>query len=274
MTSAATLPELDDKLAQFETQGYLHERGLISRALARRLEALMRERLAVEADCFWRETGVRLESPGELERFMATHGDREAWFLAQPRATQHLVRGEFPLETRLRREFLALGDESRLVGLLQRLLDDRALRLHYPPMLRYKVPGADQAIVPLHQDAPYFPHLPSFVNAWIPLTAITAECGGVTVLEGSHRLGPLKHEQAVLWGNYLPRDAVGTRFIERHILMEPGDVLIFGPNLLHSTHPNTSDHVRYSIDSRWFGSLTDSTRQHYDVSTRQVVRAF
>ena len=94
------------------------------------------------------------------------------------------------------------------------------------------------------------------------------------MLERSHRLGPLKHEEAVLWGNYLPRDAVGERFVERHILMEPGDALIFGPNLLHSTHPNTSDHVRYSIDSRWFGSHTDSTRQYYDVSTRAVVRAF
>ena len=273
MTIAA-LPELDAKLEQFAAQGYLHERGLLSLALVQRLEALMREQLETEADAFRRETGVRLESPGELERFLATRGDRETWFLAQSRATQHLVRGEFPLETRLRAEFLALGDETRLIALLQRLLGDDSLRMHYPPMLRYKVPGVDQAIVPLHQDAPYFPHLPSFVNAWIPLTSITPECGGVSVLEGSHRLGPLKHEEAVLWGNYLPREAVGTRFVERHILMEPGDALIFGPHLLHTSHPNISDHVRYSIDSRWFGSHTDSTRQYYDVATRQVIRAF
>ena len=97
---------------------------------------------------------------------------------------------------------------------------------------------------------------------------------GVNILEGSHRFGPLPHEDGVLWGKRLPRERLKERCIERHIEMLPGDVLIFGPNLVHYSHANTSDRVRCSIDSRWFGSDTATTRQYYDLDAKRVVRMF
>jgi ectoine hydroxylase-related dioxygenase (phytanoyl-CoA dioxygenase family) len=131
----------------------------------------------------------------------------------------------------------------------------------------------EQAKVPLHQDGPYFPHISNFATVWIPLCAITEECGGINVLEGSHRRGPVRHEEAVLWGNTIPHeDAAG--YTDRHILMEPGDALIFGPHLQHYTHANTSGQVRTSIDSRWFGDATATTRQYFDLRSRQVVQMF
>jgi hypothetical protein len=259
--------------AQFEEQGYLHARGILSAALVRELGALMQEQFDVQAQGFQATSGIDLMRPAEMQQWLNDRDDRDAWFHGLPRATQHLVRGEYPLEVRMRPEFLKLADETALVALLQQLLGSQALRLNHPPMLRFKVPGMEQAKVPLHQDGPYFPHISNFATVWIPLCAITEECGGINVLEGSHRRGAVKHEEAAIWGNVIPTDAA-TGFTDRHILMAPGDALIFGPHLQHYTHANTSGQVRTSIDSRWFGDATATTRQYFDLRSRQVVQMF
>jgi hypothetical protein len=262
-----------DASAQFHAQGYLHARGILSPGLVRMLDTLMREQLALQADRFHATSGIDLMQPAQLQRWLDAQTDPDAWFLGLPRATQHLVRGEYPLEVRMRPEFLQLADETKLVALLQTLLGSPSLRLNHPTMLRFKVPGMEQAKVPLHQDGPYFPHISNFATVWIPLCAITEECGGINVLEGSHRRGLVRHEEAVLWGNYIPHEEAAG-FTDRHILMAPGDALIFGPHLQHYTHANRSDQVRYSIDSRWFGDDTATSRQYFDLRTRQVVQMF
>jgi Phytanoyl-CoA dioxygenase (PhyH) len=266
--------KLDRLLGQFAQQGYLHVPGLLSPGLVSHLSALMTGHYEKQAAYFVRETGVRLDSPRQLKRLLDEQDDPEAWFLAQNRDIQHLIRGEFPLAVRMLDDFIRLTEERGLVTLLQTLLGSDSLRLNYPPMMRFKVPDMPQANVPLHQDGPYFAHISNFATVWIPMCAITEECGGVNVLEGSHRFGPLPHEEGVLWGNRLREDQLKEQCVERHIEMQPGDVLIFGPNLVHYSHANTSDRVRCSIDSRWFGNNTATSRQYYDLATRQVVRMF
>lgn len=260
--------------ARFEAQGYLHVPGIVSAATVRRIGALLYGEFARLAEDFRRHTGARLDDADELADFLARQGDLDAWFLAQPRDMQHLMRGEFPLEVRQRDELLLLAGEAPLTALLRRLIGSPTLRLHFPPMLRFKVPGVSRSEVPLHQDGPYFQHISEFATVWLPFCPIDAACGGVNVLEGSHRLGPQPHGQATLWGNYLDRRDGHARFTDRHIEMEPGDALIFGPHLLHYSHPNTSERVRCSVDSRWFGARTPSSRQYYDVERAELVRAF
>lgn len=270
----AAAPDDEALAARFEAQGYLHVPGLVSDTTVRRIGALMQGEFARLAGDFRQRTGARLDDAGELHDFLARQGDLDAWFLALPRDMQHLMRGEFPLEVRQRDELRLLAGEAALTGLLRRLLGSPTLRLHFPPMLRFKVPGVSRSEVPLHQDGPYFPHINDFATVWLPFCSIDAACGGVNVLEGSHRLGPLRHGQATLWGNYVDAEAGHARFTDRHIEMEPGDALIFGPHLLHYSHPNTSGRVRCSVDSRWFGANTPSSRQYYDVERAELVRAF
>lgn len=260
--------------SQYEAEGYLHIKGLLSPRLIACLTALLYGELAAQSAHFRAVTGLCLEDAGAVQRTVASQTDPAAWFAKLDRGLQHLIKGEFPLEVRLRPELLALAEERSLTDLIALLLADTALRFHYPPMLRFKPPNADQVLVPLHQDAPYFPHLTHFVNAWIPLCPITEECGGVNVLVGSHTLGPLPHHESTLWGHSVGREEIGRRFPDRHISMEPGDVLLFGPHLLHYTHGNTSGRTRCSIDCRWFAGATDPTRQYYDLSTRQVIKIY
>jgi phytanoyl-CoA dioxygenase PhyH len=271
---SATLSYQQTLRDEYATEGYLHVRGILSPGLVHDLRELLQDQFETQAAYLLREIGIDLTSPAQLQHFLDSRDDHEAWFETQSRAMQHVLKGEFPLEARLDRAFLRVGDERALTDLLRALLDDTRLRLHYPPMLRFKVPQMNQARVPLHQDGPYFPHIQNFVNVWIPFSPITEACGGVNVLAGSHRLGPLQHKSSVLWGNYVPRELAGDSCPDRHILMELGDVLIFGPNLLHYTHENVSERVRFSLDSRWFGSATASSRQYYDVDARAVVRMF
>lgn len=259
---------------RFARQGYLHVPGLLSLRLVDDLSALLSSHYERQAAWFLRKTGVRLDSPAELKSLIDAQADAEAWFLGRSRDIQHLIRGEFPLAVRLLGDFVRLTEEQGLVALLRTLLGTASLRLNYPPMIRFKVPAMSQAEVPLHQDGPYFPHITNFATVWIPMCPITEACGGVNILEGSHRFGPLPHEDGVLWGKRLPRERLKERCIERHIEMLPGDVLIFGPNLVHYSHANTSDRVRCSIDSRWFGSDTATTRQYYDLDAKRVVRMF
>jgi hypothetical protein len=255
-------------------QGYLHARGILSRALVQSLQSLMLAQFELQAQALRRDTGVDLNSPLQIQHWLQSQGDTDAWFRRLPRATQHLIRGEFPLEVRLRAEFLQLADEDELTDLLRVLLGQRRLRLNHPPMLRFKVPGMTQSKVPLHQDGPYFSHIRSFATVWIPMCAITEECGGVSVLEGSHRGGPVAHDDSALWGNFVPPERAGGPYRHRHILMDAGDALIFGPHLLHYSQDNRAQHVRCSIDSRWFGEDTATSRQYYDLRSRQVVKMF
>jgi hypothetical protein len=269
------IERIDILQSQYEEEGYLYLPDLLSSSLINRLTNLLYTEFDTQSTAFQQETGARLEDAAGVRAFLDSQPDYEAWFASLGRDMQHLIKGEFPLAVRLRDEFRQLGQQYELADLLRTLLGGSGLRFHYPPMLRFKVPGMSQAQVPLHQDAPYFPHLATFANVWIPLCAITEECGGVNVLAGSHKLGVLEHQQSTLWGAYVARERIDSaRYPDRHILMKPGDVLIFGPNLLHYTHSNTSSQVRCSIDSRWFNGDTETTRQYYDLDAQEVVKLF
>ena len=186
-----------------------------------------------------------------------------------------LLRGQFTQPVRLEQEWLAIAHEEKLGALMRELLGDEALRMHYPPMSRFKYPGQSQANVPLHPDYVYFKNLQSnFINTWIPLCPITEECGGINILEGSHVSGPLEHRPQGIWGSFVDPKSVPGRFPDRHFLMEPGDVLAFGPHMLHYTHPNTSQKVRFSVDCRWFAASTESTKQYFDLTTKSIVKMY
>lgn len=269
----ASLPGLTGP-ERWAEDGYLVVRNVLSTNFLDTIRRTMEDVLAVLCDDFEQRTGFQLHDRCAMDRRLDGSAEADQWMLSLPRDLQHLVRGEFPLEVRTRPALAAIIHERQLTTLVARLLGSQALRMHWPPMLRFKLPHAAQTLVPLHQDAPYFPHLPSFVNVWFPLTRVDARCGGVVVLQGSHQLGPLPHREAALWGHHLDPAGLRGRFAEKRIDMEVGDALLFGGHLVHYTAPNTSQRVRLSVDSRWFTAAHTPTRQYLDAETGGVVRAF
>ncbi|MEX0775475.1 MAG: phytanoyl-CoA dioxygenase family protein [Phycisphaeraceae bacterium] len=250
--------------------GYAVIKQAVNPITAMRLSDMVYMHLNVYRGSFRAATGVDLDDAQAVSKYVAALHDGESRYAALDKDVQHLLRGEFPLVFRLGEEFRAIASQRALIAALQAVLAKVNLRMHYPPMIRFKQPGQAQANVPMHQDCSYNAHLEEFVTAWLPLCEITDACGGVDVLVGSHRDGALPHGRQVIWGNYV--EEVGLqRFKRVHVTMALGDALLFGPYTLHASHANTSERPRCSIDCRFFSRLTASTKHYLDVATGRVI---
>src|SRR6516165_9688390 len=87
-------------LEQYETQGYLHVRGILPDVLIGRLTHLIYEQFEAQAEVFSVETGVRLEDGDAVRCYLESRLDDAAWFAGLSRTMQHLIKGEFPPEVR------------------------------------------------------------------------------------------------------------------------------------------------------------------------------
>ena len=92
--------------------------------------------------------------------------------------------------------------------------------------------------------------IPNAFTVWIPLHDCPAQVGPLRVVEGSHRLGCLHHEDENLHVPEIPERAdVGGDWIGGQI--NAGDVLIFHSLTVHTTSSNLSNQLRISLDCRF-----------------------
>ena len=82
---------------------------------------------------------------------------------------------------------------------------------------------------------------------WIPLVDVDEENGCIQVLAGGHRHTPPYVEQ---WGpdTFVPQLE---GLVPLPVPMQVGDVLMMHQHLPHSSPPNRSDHIRWSVDIRF-----------------------
>lgn len=135
----------------------------------------------------------------------------------------------------------ALAYDPRLFELLHDLYGGPACL--FKDKLIYKQPGAKG--YGLHQDWiawERFPH--SFLSVLVPLDAAGEENGCTVVYPGYHLDGPLSEED----GNYheLP-DVTVDAAKAVPLVLEPGDVAVFGGFTPHRSHPNLSDRPRRQL---------------------------
>lgn len=187
-------------------------------------------------------------------------------------AYRHYLRGEFDLETRLDFRVVQLLSTARVTKFVSQFLGVDRYLIHYPPMIRFKRPGAAASAVPLHQDSAYNAHLQDFITVWVPLVDIDEECGGVIVYPGTHHQAEMPHSAAGGWEAGLSEEpGLGDA---HHVLMDAGDVLLFPKNLLHKSAPHRSpDRIRFSVDFRVFFDPSQTSKSFFDVQTGQVTRA-
>lgn len=113
---------------------------------------------------------------------------------------------------------------------------------------------------PYHQDSPYWPIQPmELVTMWIALDDATPENGCLRYLRGSHKNGPLAHDEK-LGHHRLPegwRDLPG-RPEEVMVPLDAGSAVCHHSLVLHETSPNTSWNRRRGLSvvfmrasSRW-----------------------
>lgn len=117
----------------------------------------------------------------------------------------------------------------------------------------------DNAFIKIpHQDR-FFPddEADSYATAWLPLTTIDDECGGLTVAVGSHRDG--RREVKVLDDMRMRHNADPVKGIRPEDVpepwttghMQPGDMFLFHSLAVHSGLANFSDRIRLALAIRF-----------------------
>lgn len=145
--------------------------------------------------------------------------------------------------------FHALPHHPALQQVMKMLVGDRLL-IHPKPIGRLIFPRCEQLTVHAHQDYRFMGGDPECFTVWIPLHDCPPDIGPLRVVEGSHRLGYVHHEDENL---HVPEistttdlggDWVGGR-------INAGDVLIFHSLTIHAASPNVSNQCRISLDCRF-----------------------
>jgi len=257
-----------DALSQ---KGYLVSRQVINPTIVNQLRDYLVARLDRLREQFREWSGGEDVTTDENYRY---HSDKIAEYEAKdlPKDLRHFLRGEFDLETRLSPEIRQLMTDKNLLQVVALALGELCFFWHYPPMLRFKIPHANQALVPPHQDSAYSYHIEEFVTVWLPFTNITDEVGGVIFYEGTQDIGKLKHCSSGAWESKALFDEQNCA--THSPTMEPGDVLFFKPSVVHASGANISNSnvIRYSIDMRAFSQTVQSPKSYYNPWSGEVFR--
>ena len=107
------------------------------------------------------------------------------------------------------------------------------------------------AYVSWHQDAQYMGLAPAnFVTAWVALTPSTLATGCVSVLPGTQHSPGLEHDDTFDDDNILTRGQkvrnVDTSNVV-HLELEPGQMSLHHPWLVHASQPNSSNERRVGV---------------------------
>jgi ectoine hydroxylase-related dioxygenase (phytanoyl-CoA dioxygenase family) len=166
--------------------------------------------------------------------------------------------------------FLWLGDEgyrsfvleSPAAHLAQQAMRSRTVTFFYDQVF-VKEPGTNVP-TPWHHDLTFWPIEGTHIcSIWMPLDQVTRESSGLEYVRGSHRwnrrfkaVSPDYHPALLATDLEDPPDVDAHR--EDYDLvnwdMEPGDVLMFHPLILHGSAGNSSTtRRRRALATRWLG---------------------
>lgn len=221
------------RVEQFAHEGFIIVRGLFDAwevAAARRaVDRLERQAATLEGD-------GHIDHNGSVF-VLGSHPDR-------PRAIKRVVwaGAADPVLS-------ALGRSPRLLALAAQLLGSRRMQ-QLINQVHLKCPG-DGVDFPWHQDSVHRRYgtdlwtdvdgRGSFVETCLAIDRMDADNGGLRVIPGSHHQGHIEHTDGVL-----PPGAVDVSAAVQ-VVLEPGDVVAFGPFVIHGSEPNTSDHPRRTL---------------------------
>lgn len=133
---------------------------------------------------------------------------------------------------------------------------------------RPKVPGVAAGAVPWHQDKSYWPDTNAnpVITVWIPLVDSTHENGCLHLIPRTHKKRAVSHGKESYSGtSYLEIAPSEIESRKKEIIalpMKAGSAVLFNDRLIHSSTPNKSDHVRWSVDLRYQPTDQDPMPQH------------
>ncbi len=148
--------------------------------------------------------------------------------------------------------FHKLAHQPALQDVMRAVVGDSAFP-HPLGIARLVFPDNEECTTPPHQDFPNNQGTADLYAGWIPLGDCPRQLGGLSILEGSHRLGLLPLDFSLGAGGRqarLPMEADDLRWLSTDFRC--GDLLVFHSLTLHRSLPNLSgDRFRLSVDYRF-----------------------
>ncbi len=211
--------------------GYLFVRGMLPNEI---LAELRKGFLEITREAGW----VRKDTP--LEDGIA---DLDGFCVEPEPAYMDVYAAMYGIEA-----FHALQHHPNIVTLLERMAGEPILP-HARIIARTIFPQREAYTTPAHQDFIPIQGTPETYTAWIPLSDLPFEMGGLQVAAGSHRQGVYDFKPSLGAGGIEITDPLEGAWVSGPF--EQGDVLFFHSMLVHKGLPNRSDRLRMSIDARY-----------------------
>ena len=146
------------------------------------------------------------------------------------------------------RSFHALQQHPQLLRLLEHMLGGAVIP--HPRLIgRVIFPQREEYTTPPHQDFINIQGTQETYTAWIPLSSLTAEMGGLQIAAGSHLGGIYDFRPALGAGGLAVTESLEDAWVNSPI--EQGDVIIFHSMVVHKGLPNRGNRLRLSIDGRY-----------------------
>ncbi len=221
-------PELRRRM---ERDGYLFIKDLVPAPV---LEALRLQMLGIAHEDGWIQEGPPLED---------ALADLRGFSLEPEPAYMDVYHRMYLLP-----QFHILQHHPRLIDFFSRLLDGPVLP--HPRLIgRVIFPQKEAFTSPAHQDFIPIQGTPDTYTAWIPLSALPPEMGGLEVAQGSHRQGVYEFQPALGAGGLEILEPFEGKW--RGGPFAQGDVLFFHSLTPHRGAPNSSRALRLSLDARY-----------------------
>jgi hypothetical protein len=264
LLAGATAPARAKQI--FAEEGIVILKQVLPPAVCRATHEYLSAALDATAELFARY-GIALGAPDcgrQVERLLET--------ASVPAEDRHVLLGHFPLAARLGEALWQIPLSLAAQPFLYDLLVATKLFVHMPPTARFVLPGNLKAAVPAHQDISYNKHLGPFCVVWVPLVEIDAACGGMAVYPRTQGRGELFAGETVAPADgWIPGiDVSRLERVELHPLA-PGDVVVMGSETVHESMANRSARTRLSVDFRFFGDNSRSSKHYLDLAQRRVI---
>ena len=250
-----------EQIGHYDREGYLVIENLLTDADMAPARAAMTEKVNQIADELFRDGKIKNKLENEpfatrLARLFDGLTDKD--FLQYGRSWRDRIPGYF-----------ILMSNAKIVGAVESLIGPE---LFANPVynVRPKVPKVAAGAVPWHQDKSYWPDANSnpVITVWIPLVDATHENGCLHVIPRTQKKRVLDYHHESLTGtSYLEVDEKYIQSLTQKanivaLPVKAGSAILFNDRLVHSSTPNQSNHVRWSVDLRYQPTDQDPMPQH------------
>jgi phytanoyl-CoA hydroxylase len=160
-------------------------------------------------------------------------------------------------------EMFDVISHPKLLGPVGALLGTEEIVASSVYRIRPKLPNLGRGIVPWHQDSGYFAeHCDTqlIITCWVPLVDATVENGCMQILPRVHQGKVVTHHTGGNAGFLVIKDEDLPDDPRRAITAAcpRGGVVFMTNRTPHCSTPNTSDHIRWSVDLRYQSAATPS----------------